>query len=106
MNEWLSTMNEDLKRWRTVPGLRLRKRNWEGENIIYNCNSGDAYLLNDIAAKSLEILEKEAATIEDLSTKVSRSLNLENDERLCHGINDFVIDLARLGIVRPSDDSC
>ncbi|HDR46696.1 MAG TPA: HPr-rel-A system PqqD family peptide chaperone [Geoalkalibacter subterraneus] len=99
-------MTEDSRHWCTVPGLRLRWRRWDEETILYNCNSGDAHLLNDVAARSLEILQNEATTIEGLSAKVSRSLNLKNDERLCHGINDFVIDLARLGIVCPSDDSC
>ena len=98
-------MNEDPKRWRTVPGLRLRKRQWDGESIIYNCNSGDAHLLNSLASRSLEFLEREAISIEELSENVSRSLNLENDASLRRGVNDFVIGLARLGIVRPSDDS-
>ncbi len=94
-------MNVDSKLWKIVPDLHLKKRRWDGETIIYNCNSGDVHLLNAIGSETLEILQTAALSVEDLATEVSDRLKIDNDEHLHSSIQDFINRLARLGLVCP-----
>jgi PqqD family protein of HPr-rel-A system len=96
---------ETAQRWQTVPHLRLRWRCWGEEHIAYNCNSGDTHLLNPVAAEALKVLYRTAVSVDELEREVGRCLNLENGEVLNQNLHQFVLKLARLGLICPADES-
>ncbi len=98
-------MTKAAQRWKTVSALRLRWRCWDDEYIVYNCNSGDAHLLNPVAAEALKALQKSAVSVEELTEQVGRCLDIETGDDLHKNIHHFVLKLARLGLVRPADDT-
>ncbi|KIH75848.1 PqqD family protein, HPr-rel-A system [Geoalkalibacter ferrihydriticus] len=97
---------EAVRRWQTTDSLRLRWRCWDNEHIAFNCNSGDIHLLNPIAAEALKSLQRSAFSVDGLVQSISESLNIANDSDLYHNVHQFVLKLARLGLVHPVDDSC
>jgi PqqD family protein of HPr-rel-A system len=98
-------MNEATQFWTMVPSLRLRWRCWGDESIVYNCNSGDVYLLNAVAAEALKIIQCSKISVDALIERVGQSLSIDTGDDLGTNVAFFVNKLACLGLICPADDS-
>lgn len=89
--------------WGTVGSLELKWLCYGEEYIVYNVSSGDLHLLNPVAAEALKILEKSKTSLNGLTKQVALKLDIEAGVDLERHIHHFLLKLARLGIICPSD---
>lgn len=87
----------------TVPStVTLRFHTWDEETIVYHCQSGDAHLLNPVAAAALKILLEGPITETDLSARLADDLDLETAPELSCQIQTLLQKFDELGLIWPA----
>ena len=89
--------------WCVPEGTDLRWRSWDGEFVAYHCASGDTHLLQPVAAAALMRLQKEPATIEELTRGVSEELGLGPEPGLSNQFQQWIQRLDELGLIERID---
>ncbi|MDO3379681.1 HPr-rel-A system PqqD family peptide chaperone [Geoalkalibacter halelectricus] len=97
-------MEESIRRWKITDPSCLLWRYWDDEHIVFNTLSGDAHLLNPPAAAALKILQKSCLSVDELTLEVARVSSLEANPELRAHLQQFVLQLARMGLALPADD--
>jgi len=86
-------------KWRIVPGVRLHWRSWEDEFVVYDSDSGDTHLLNQVSGDILKVLESESPTISDLAVRLAESQKVQPDGELSAYLERLLAKLERLGLI-------
>jgi PqqD family protein of HPr-rel-A system len=82
--------------WRLTPGQQLRRRQWDGECVLYNDLSGDTHLLG---ADALELLLALLAGPADASALARRLLAAGLDADEPAEVDALLADLEGLALV-------
>ena len=90
--------------WRVPAAASLRWRSWEGEHVVYHCESGDTHLLNPAAAEALKFLETRPAGADDLAEHVAARLSLAAGGQLRREMAELLAAFDDLGLIEPVDD--
>jgi PqqD family protein of HPr-rel-A system len=83
-------------------GVRLHWRSWEDEFVVYSSGSGNTHLLNTVAAKVLQILEREPTNLSELVEKVAATLEIEPSSELFAHLEKSLSDFCRLGLIEQT----
>ena len=76
-------------------------REWEGENVVFNLNSGNTHLLNSAAVDVLRLLEKETLSAEEISERLISMVGGSSDEEIVKNVETLLMNLDHLGLVEP-----
>jgi PqqD family protein of HPr-rel-A system len=81
----------------------LRWRNWGDEYIVYNTASGQTHYLNLFAAKVLQYLEVQPASLDALLEDVSASdvVCPADGQPLLAQVRELVKEMDTLGLIAP-----
>jgi PqqD family protein of HPr-rel-A system len=82
--------------WRTV---KLLWREWDGETVVYNVNSGNTHLLNPTAVEVLRMIERDVLTAGELSDRLMNRLGGSSNEEIMDGVKSLLVNLDHLGLV-------
>lgn len=82
--------------WRLTPGQQLRRRQWDGECVLYNDLSGDTHLLGADALELLLALHAGPADTDALGRRL-RAAGLDAGEPA--EVATLLEDLERLALV-------
>ena len=85
--------------WRVPSGFGLHWQSWEDEFVVYNSGSGDTHLFDPIAAKALQSLDKEPASLSELEGRLAASLEIDPDSKLSAYLERLLSDFHRLGLI-------
>jgi len=81
--------------WRLCPGQQLRRRQWDGECVLYNDLSGDTHLIGADALELLLALHAGPADTDNLGRHL-RSAGMAADDA---EVATMLEDLERLALV-------
>ena len=82
--------------WRLCPGQQLRRRQWDGECVLYNDLSGDTHLIGPDALELLLALQAGPADSDDLGQRLlAAGMAADDDAELATMLDD----LERLALV-------
>lgn len=90
--------------WLANPAIEIRWRKWGDETVIYNCNSGDTHLLNQISAEALKILQKNPANAETLTQKIASRYKSTNNQELLEHMKELLSLFSDLGLIIPANE--
>ena len=77
-------------------------REWEGENVVFNLNSGNTHLLNPATVDVLRLLEKETLGAEEISARLISEVGVSSDEEeVVKNVETLLMNLDNLGLVEP-----
>ena len=77
-------------------------REWEGENVVFNLNSGNTHLLNPATVDVLRLLEKETLGAEEISALLISEVGVSSDEEeVVKNVETLLMNLDNLGLVEP-----
>ena len=82
--------------WRAV---ELLWREWEGDSVVFNVNSGNTHLLNSTTVEVLRLLEKEALSTGEISDRLMAGLS--SDEEVINNVETLLKNLDHLGLIEP-----
>jgi PqqD family protein of HPr-rel-A system len=68
--------------WQLVPGQLLVHREWDGEYVLYNDLSGDTHLIDSVALRVLQALQRAPATEAALASVLGAGTGHAAGERL------------------------
>ena len=89
------------RRWRGVPASALEWRSWDDEFVVYNDLTGSTHRLDAVAARILQELSRQPATLDEIVSQLATDLGTEPDDGL-HTWAAQVLDLfRRLDLVEP-----
>jgi PqqD family protein of HPr-rel-A system len=87
--------------WRIAPGQTLRRRQWQGEHVLYNDLSGDTHLLPDSTVHLLLALQQSAATAPALAALLAAQFDADEGEIDAAAVEALLAELAALALVEP-----
>jgi PqqD family protein of HPr-rel-A system len=76
---------------------RLLDTDW----MVFNPNSGDTHLLNEVSAQSLRALERECLTADELVVRIASILGIEPDH-LHDSLPRLLAEFEELGLVEAA----
>jgi PqqD family protein of HPr-rel-A system len=85
--------------WRIAPGQALRRREWQGEHVLYNDLSGDTHLLPDSTVHLLLALQQAPATAPALAVILSAEFEDDDGEIDAAAVQALLAELAALALV-------
>lgn len=94
----------DVPRWRVPANADFRWRAWDGEFVLYHCNSGDTHRMNAFSAEVLRALGEQPATSAELLRQLSTRLALEPDETLRANLEALLARFHDFGLIEPEHD--
>lgn len=77
-------------------------REWEGESIVFNVNSGNTHLLTSTAVDVLRLLEKEALSASEISDHLISMVGISSDEEVISNVETLLKNLDHLGLIEPA----
>jgi len=88
--------------WQGVPPDALIWRDWGGDVVVFNQQTGSTHLLGRFAAELLQNLSRctDGATIGILADGFSDDADLPTDAGLTEAVAGALSDFARLGLAR------
>jgi PqqD family protein of HPr-rel-A system len=87
--------------WRIAPGQALRRREWQGEFVLYNDLSGDTHLLPDSTVHLLLLLQHAPAAAPALATELGAAFEADDGEIDAAAVEALLAELAALALVEP-----
>ena len=91
-------------RWKVNSEFPLQWRSWDDEFVVYNSGSGDTHLLDPVAAEALQNLEREEASLGELTGRVGASVKTEPDSELCAYLEKLLSDFYKLGLIERVEE--
>ena len=85
--------------WRAV---ELLWREWEGESVVFNVNSGNTHLVNPTVVEVLRMIEKDALTPCEISQRLIATVGGSCDDEIISNVENLLANLDRLGLVEPA----
>ena len=86
-------------KWRLVPDLRLHRKTWDSQCVLYNADSGTTHCLDEVASTVLSILQQDVCDIQQLADQVARSYESQSDEELLRYLDALLQQLVQLELV-------
>jgi PqqD family protein of HPr-rel-A system len=89
-----------------VPGSSFRWRHWDDEFVLYHEQSGDTHLLNPLAARALEFLNRTPLSADDLAGRLAAAFELDAVPKLdlASAVTQLLARFSDLGLIEPADD--
>ena len=87
--------------WMVPYESKLYWHSWGDEFVVYDGGSGDTHLLDAVGANALQSLEREPATLSELTEKMAASWDLEVQGELSDYLARLLSNLHKLGLVNP-----
>ena len=89
--------------WHAVPDFALTLREWDGEVVVFNQETGSTHLLSDLAAEVLRLLlaERRGATVEALAAGLTDAAGGADAEHWAPAVAEVLSNFERLGLARP-----
>ena len=88
--------------WQVRPTTQLRWREWDGEFVVYNSESGQTHYLNGLAAKVLQYFEAQPASFASLMGDIELDDKAAGHAQpLLKQLSDLVNELDELGLIAP-----
>jgi PqqD family protein of HPr-rel-A system len=85
--------------WRIIDEDALQLRFWDCEFVVYNALSGDIHVLDDRAARILQVLQQAPADVLSLVQRFAKEWQCEPDDDLQREIEMTVSDMHALALV-------
>ena len=87
-------------RWRGAPTMALAWREWDGEFVLYNANTGSTHLLDSVAAVILRRLcsVESGATIGELVDALEAGGSFEETQDCAAYVVKLLEEFDRLGL--------
>ncbi|MDB5905926.1 MAG: hypothetical protein JWP34_40 [Massilia sp.] len=95
------TTSPHLDTWRIAPGQTLRRREWQGEHVLYNDLSGDTHLLPDSTIHLLLALQQAPAAAPALAAVLRAAFEADDGEIDAAAVEALLAELAALALVEP-----
>jgi PqqD family protein of HPr-rel-A system len=95
------TNPQQLQAWRIAPGQTLRRREWQGEHVLYNDLSGDTHLLPDSTVHLLLALQQAPAAAPALAAVLAAEFEADEGEIDAAAVEELLAELAALALVEP-----
>ena len=86
-------------RWRIVGPEQLVWRLLDADWLVFNPNSGDTHLLNEVAAQALRAMEQGCLSLGELTGQVAQVLDVKVDQRFSESVTRLLSDFEELGLV-------
>ena len=89
-------------RWRTVPGTALTLREWGGELVVFNHETGSTHLLDEFACTVLHQLTAadSGATAASLAAELTDEPSGPDLQECAQAVTTVLAEFARLGLAR------
>jgi PqqD family protein of HPr-rel-A system len=89
--------------WSAVPGDALAWREWGGEVVVFNQETGSTHLLNELASEVLRrlVAGKRGVTIGALAAELADKPDGADDPDWREAIAQVLSEFARLGLAHP-----
>ena len=86
--------------WHAVPDGALALREWDGEIVVFNQETGSTHLLGDLAAEVLRLLvaARCGATAEAIAAGLTDAASGVDVEDWASAVAEVLSDFARLGL--------
>jgi len=90
-------------RWRALPDDALAWREWGGEVVVFNEQTGSTHLLGELAGEVLRrlIAAERGATVEALAAGLSADPGAADDAGWTGAVAEVLSEFARLGLAQP-----
>lgn len=90
-------------RWCAVPPDALAWREWDGEVVVFNQNTGSTHLLNEIGGEVLRrlIAAERGETVKALAAALTDDPVGGEDAGWRHAVAEVLSEFARLGLAQP-----
>jgi PqqD family protein of HPr-rel-A system len=90
-------------RWYAVSDAALAWREWDGEVVVFNQETGSTHLLNALGAEVLRrlVAAERGATIGALAGELADSPSDADEPEWTRAIGEALSEFARLGLARP-----
>lgn len=92
-------------RWCTIPDDALAWREWDGEVVVFNQNTGSTHLLGEFGGEVFRrlVAAKHGATVEALAAGLSDDPGGANEADWTAAVAEVLSDFARLGLAEPDE---
>lgn len=84
--------------WRAT---KLLWREWEGESVVFNVNSGNTHLLSSTAVGVLRLLEREVLSVGEISDRLISTIGISSDEEVVNNVETLLKNLDHMGLIEP-----
>jgi PqqD family protein of HPr-rel-A system len=90
-------------RWHAVAVAALAWREWDGEIVVFNGETGSTHLLNELAGEVLHrlVAAEGGATIGALAVELADDTIGADRPEWTEAIAEVLVDFARVGLARP-----
>lgn len=84
--------------WRLPAQVRLDRRTWDNETVLFNHASGQTHLLDALSARVLAAFEEKPWRLAELAAALAEELVVDKQE-LRERLNTIADEFARLGLL-------
>jgi PqqD family protein of HPr-rel-A system len=90
-------------RWRALTADALAWREWDGEVVVFNQQTGSTHLLGDLASEVFRrlIAADRGATVEALAAALTDDPLSANEAAWTRSVAEVLSEFARLGLAQP-----
>jgi PqqD family protein of HPr-rel-A system len=90
-------------RWHAVPDVALAWREWDGEVVVFNQETGSTHLLSALGGEVLRRLAaaESGATIGALAGELADDGSGVDEPEWTRAVGEVLSEFARLGLARP-----
>ena len=89
--------------WHAVPAASLAWREWDGEVVVFNQQTGSTHLLGELAGEVLRrlVVAAPGATVETLARELNADPGSIEAADWIATVYEVLSDFARLGLAQP-----
>ena len=89
--------------WHAVPGDALGLREWDGEVVVFNQETGSTHLLGELEGEVLRLLvaAPRGATVQALDAGLTGAASGTEAAEWAPAVAQVLSDFARLGLAQP-----
>ena len=93
-------LSGEQMRWRAIPTTALTWREWDGEFVVFNHETGSTHLLDELAGTVLRQLSEaeDAATVLDLVAALMDDPSASDQQECARAVTAALTEFARLGL--------
>ena len=86
--------------WTLPEGVSLLWRSWDDEVIVYNVASQQTHLLDAFSAATLQEIEADPVTVEELGARLAETLDTDRGELLVR-LAEICAKFLEMGLAEP-----